>query len=179
MSSKNNLGQMFNEAGFTDYKWLDPKDIVIAQWVRMKCMFGCDEYGLCAMCPPNAPSIEECRSFFDEYSKIAVFRFTKSVAKPEDRKKWSKSVTKEMSKLERKIFLAGYHKVFMLPMDSCSICADCVSDKKDCKNPKSARPTPEALGVSVFDTVRKIGYPIEVLKDYSDEMNRYTFLLIE
>jgi len=35
------------------------------------------------------------------------------------------------------------------------------------------------MAVDVFETVRKIGYPIEVLYDYSQEMNRYAFLLIK
>jgi hypothetical protein len=42
-----------------------------------------------------------------------------------------------------------------------------------------ARPTPESMAVDVFATVRKIGYPIDVLYDTSQEMNRYAFLLVE
>lgn len=41
------------------------------------------------------------------------------------------------------------------------------------------RPCLEALGVDVFATARKLGYPIEVLTDYKQEMNRYSFLMIE
>jgi hypothetical protein len=35
------------------------------------------------------------------------------------------------------------------------------------------------MGVDVFATVRKYGFPIEVLSDYAQAMNRYAFLLIE
>jgi hypothetical protein len=35
------------------------------------------------------------------------------------------------------------------------------------------------MGVDVFATVRKHGFPIQVLKDYRDEMNRYAFLLVD
>ena len=38
---------------------------------------------------------------------------------------------------------------------------------------------PESLGVDVFATVRKLGYPIDVLSSYDQEMNRYAFLMIE
>lgn len=38
---------------------------------------------------------------------------------------------------------------------------------------------PEALAVDVFSTVRQVGYPIEVLTDYSEAMNRYAFLPFE
>ena len=39
------LESLFQQHGYSDFKWMDPKDIVVAQWVRMKCLFGCDEYG--------------------------------------------------------------------------------------------------------------------------------------
>ena len=42
-----------------------------------------------------------------------------------------------------------------------------------------ARPSPEALAVDVFGTVRSLGFPIEVLSDYDQTMNRYAFLLVE
>jgi len=35
------------------------------------------------------------------------------------------------------------------------------------------------MGVDLFSTVRNCGYPIELLKDYSEEMNRYAILLVE
>jgi hypothetical protein len=35
------------------------------------------------------------------------------------------------------------------------------------------------MGVDVFSTVRQCGFPIQVLSDYAQVMNRYAFLLIE
>jgi predicted metal-binding protein len=64
-------------------------------------------------------------------------------------------------------------------MDSCSLCADCSGSREECKNPKAARPSPESMAVDVFSTVKQYNYPIEVLSDYSQAMNRYAFLLIE
>ena len=82
-------------------------------------------------------------------------------------------------KLEREVFLAGYEKVFLLYMDSCYICTDCTGTREACKSPRSARPSPEAMAMDVFSTVREYGYPIEVLVDNSQAMNRYAFLMIE
>ncbi|UCE57072.1 MAG: hypothetical protein JSV31_15050 [Desulfobacterales bacterium] len=50
--------------------------------------------------------------------------------------------------------------------------------KEDCKYPRIARPSPEAMAVDVYSTVRQFGFPIHVLSEYSQEMNRYAFLLI-
>ena len=75
--------------------------------------------------------------------------------------------------------LSRDEKAFLLYLDSCHICSTCSGSEKPCFLPKQARPTPEALGVDVFATVRQIGYPIAVLSDYDQTMNRYAFLLIE
>jgi len=173
------LEELFQIRGYTDYKWIHPKKIIVSQWVRMKCMYGCGEYGNNACCPPSVPSVSECEKFFNEYNDAVIFRFAKKVDQPEDRHKWSKGVNLKLSKLEREVFLSGYERAFLLFMDSCSICNECSEQKGDCKNPKMARPSPEAMAVDVYSTVRQFGFPIQVLSNYSQEMNRYAFLLIQ
>jgi predicted metal-binding protein len=179
VGNRTELEALFEKHGYFDLKWIHPKDIVVSQWVRMKCTFGCGEFGRNATCPPNTPSVAECRRFFDDYSTAVILRFEHKVAKPEDRHAWSREVNQELLKLEKAVFLAGYEKAFLLFMDSCCICAECPGVRTQCQNARSARPSPEAMAVDVFSTVRQYGYPIEVLSDYSQPMNRYAFLLIE
>jgi predicted metal-binding protein len=179
MATKKELEKLFIKHGFDDFKWLNPKDIKVAQWVRMKCQFGCDDYGRRASCPPNMPSKADCEEFFKEYSLGAVFHFEKKLAKPEDRTKWYKVLNPKLLELERRVFFLGYPKALLLFMSHCVVCKDCVSKLEECKHPERSRPTSEALCVDVFSTVRELGYPIEVLTDYKDTMNRYAFLLID
>jgi len=179
MDSHHQLETLFEKHGYTDFKWIDPKEIVVSQWVRIKCTFGCGEYGNNASCPPNTPSVTECRRFFDEYDTAVVFHFQKAVDKPEDRHEWSKGVNERLLELEREVFLSGHEKAFLLFMDSCSFCQECPGVRAECKRPREARPSPESMAMDVFSTVRQYGYPIEVLADYSQPMNRYAFLLIK
>jgi predicted metal-binding protein len=179
METKKKIESIIQKHGYSDYKWIDPREIVVSQWVRMKCLFGCNEYGQTATCPPNVPSIPECERFFKEYKLAAIFHFEKTVKKPEDRFAWTRKVNRKLLDLEKDIFLTGFQKAFLLFLDSCNFCGSCPDNKKKCKEPKLSRPTPEALGMDVYGTVRKIGYPIQVLSDYSQVMNRYAFLLIE
>lgn len=176
--SKHKLEATFQQNGFTDFRWIDPNEIVVSQWVRMKCIFGCDEYGRNASCPPNTPSIPECERFFREYGEAAVFHFSKQLEDPDERHQWTRQITIGLLKLERQVFISGYPKTFLLPMDSCCLCKSCADKRTKCKNPKQARPTPESMGMDVFQTVRKIGYTIEVLSDYKKCMNRYAFLMV-
>ena len=173
------LEKLFKKHGCADYKWIAPDGIVVAQWVRMKCMYGCATYGKNASCPPNVPTVAECRQFFGEYREGAVFHFEKALDQPESRHAWTKKVNRGLLELERNVFLLGYQKAFLLFMDSCDMCAACAGVREECKQPKKARPTPEALAVDVFSTVRQYGYPIEVLADYTQIMNRYAILVIE
>ncbi len=179
MAKIQSLEGMFQKHGFTDFRWLEPKEVVVAQWVRMKCLYGCQEYGRTASCPPAVPSVVECERFFREYRRAVVFHFLKKVTRPEDRFAWTRKINLSLLKLERDVFLSGYEKAFLLFMDSCNICAECSGRRETCKQPRMARPTPEAMAVDVFATVRKLGYPIEVLSRYDQPMNRYAFLLIE
>lgn len=179
MTDVDQFEMIFKKHGYTDYKWIDPQDIVIGHWVRMKCMFGCGDYGVSAACPPNVPSVFECQQFFKEYRTAVIFHFEKTVGKPEDRFEWSREVNEGLVALEREIFLSGYQKAFALVIDNCTMCEECTGTRESCKNPRMARPTPEAMGIDVYTTVQKYDYPIHVLADFSEKMNRYAFLLIE
>ena len=113
---KETIDSIFHAQGYTDYRWIDPKQIVVAQWVRLKCMFGCGGYGKIACCPPNLPSVTECERFFQEYNQAMIFRFAKKFDNPDDRHAWSRKVNLKLLKLEREVFFSGYEKVFLLFM---------------------------------------------------------------
>ena len=172
------LDAIFKKKGYTDYKWIDPKKIIVAQWVRMKCEFGCGEYGRCAACPPNTPSVAECAQFFSEYSDALILHFEGIMDKPEDRHAWSAKINAKLLKLEREVFLAGYERAFLLFMRSCCFCKECTGDRQTCKKPRMARPAPEAMAVDVYSTVRQYGFPINVRTDYNQKMDRYAFLMV-
>ncbi len=176
---QDNLGEIFRRFDFLDFRWIKTTQIEVVHWVRFKCTFGCSSYGKKATCPPQVPAVEECRAFFAEYTSAVIFHFAKKVDKPEDRVPWSRDVSKKLVALEREVFWAGYHKAFMLFMDECRLCSTCSGERGSCINKDDARPGPESLAVDVFATVRSAGYPIEVLRSYDQEMNRYAILLVE
>ena len=177
-AARKSMDTLFREKGYIDYKWIDPQKIIVSQWVCMKCMFGCSEYGKNGCCPPNVPSVSECERFFHEYCDAVIFRFEKAVEKPDDRHSWSKKVNSKRVKLEREVFLSGFERAFMLFMDSCGICKECRAAREECKQPQAARPSPEAMAMDVYSTIKQFGFPIAVCTAYAQEMNRYAFLMI-
>ena len=164
--------------GLTDFKWMDPRTVVLGQWVRMKCHYGCGGFGKRKSCPPYVPPVEDCRKFFGEYKAGLFFHFAVKFKDPEKRHPWSKEVNQRMLDLERKVFLAGYQKAFVFPQAPCRLCKTCTGTP-ECRQPLLSRPTLEGFGVDVYSTARMLGYPIQVVKDYQNEMNRYSLLLVE
>jgi predicted metal-binding protein len=179
MGQRQDIEKHFTRHGIESFSWLDPREIVLGQWVRMKCRFGCPHYGKEAACPPYAPSVEECQRFFGEYSEAAVLHFQKAVARPEDRHAWTRTINRSLLQLERSVFLAGFAKAFVLFVDPCNLCESCAGTPADCRNKQDARPSPEALAVDVFSTVKKCSLPIRVLTDITQTMDRYGILLVE
>jgi predicted metal-binding protein len=179
MVDKSKLEQLFNENECNDFKWIDPDSIAVSEWVRMKCRFGCPGWGKSLSCPPNTPSVEECRRFFSEYKSSVIFRFTKQVEDPEDRHPWASKINKRLLRVEREVFLSGYEKAFVLAITECRLCSPCYGRIEECRHPEAVRPVPESMAVDVFATARSCGYPIEVLQDYEQKMNRYAILMIE
>ena len=114
-----------------------------------------------------------------EYNDVAVFHFEKQSENAEERKVWVRDTSQKLLKLEREVFLDGYYKTLLLSFTSCVLCERCTGNRTECRNPRFARPGPDSLGIDVYATVRSIGYPIQVLKDPTEPMNRYAFLLIE
>lgn len=153
------------ELGIKEAKIIPAKSIVTAEWVRLKCQFGCDGYARKLTCPPNSPTPKqtgraitryECGLLLhgDEYSDIGDV----------------------VAKLEREIFLDGYFKAFGMGAGPCELCEQCL---KFCRYPEKARPSMEACGIDVFSTARANGFPIEVLKTTACKGNYYGVILIE
>jgi predicted metal-binding protein len=176
---KPEINQVVKSLGFHDFKWIEAKEIEVANWVRFKCMFGCTSYGTKASCPPQVPTIKECADFFNEYHRAILIHFRKSLKNPNNRVDWGKEVNDGLIKLEREIFLKGYPKAFILFMDECHLCYECALARTECHHKKEARPCPEAFGVDIFSLAHKYSYPVEVLKNYELEMNRYAILLVD
>ena len=179
MKDPERLEIIFQKCEAKEFKWIDPRDIVTAQWVRAKCMFGCGNYGRHVCCPPNVPSVSECRQLFSEYETGVIFYFPVTVENPNDRHVWSRKMNQLLLSVEREVFLQGYQKALLLPVSPCGACEECTGTRENCKDPSIVRPTPEGMAIDVYSTARKYGFPIEVLTDFSQTMNRYAFLLVE
>lgn len=173
-----NIESIVREKGFHDFAWINGNDIEVAQWVRVKCMFGCSAYGG-ASCPPNTPNVDECRQFVSEYSQVLIIKVGTMADKNKYPSEWSSSVTSSLLDLEKEIFKLNYPKTFLLNQSCCVKCDKCEYKREDCKDKSAARPSPEGFAIDVYGTMKKVGLELSVVPYSPHEMNRIAMLFIE
>ncbi|HJW74856.1 MAG TPA: DUF2284 domain-containing protein [Thermoleophilia bacterium] len=157
---------------------IDPESVVVAQWVRMKCLYGCDEPGVYRTCPPDgAPALEETRRLLREYGRAILLGVGPIVGdKRSDAE--SRRLNDAALALERELFLAGFHKTWTMGAGPCDICSACTKGEP-CPTPELARPSMEGCGVDVFTTVRRAGWEIAVVKDRAGEFRYFALVLVD
>ncbi|MCF6158649.1 MAG: DUF2284 domain-containing protein [wastewater metagenome] len=141
--------------------------IVIARWVQLKCKYGCDEYGKKLTCPPHSPSYEEMKDILREYHTAVLLHGHLS---------WQMRYS--IVEIEKAAFSLGFYKAFGLGAGPCKLCENCVTTST-CIRTAEARPSMEACGIDVYQTVRNHSLKIETLKDKTDEVNIYGLILLE
>ena len=151
--------------------------VVAAEWVRMKCLYGCDEPGLARTCPPNgAPSVEQTQRVLEWYEE-AILLGVGPIVGEERSDAESRRLNDTALALERELFLAGFHKAWTMGAGPCDLCAFCRAGEP-CPAAESARRSMEACGVDVFTTVRTAGWEIETVKAKDDEYRYFALALV-
>ncbi|GAB4260798.1 MAG: DUF2284 domain-containing protein [Deferrisomatales bacterium] len=158
------------------------EDICVAEWVRLKCRYGCKMYGSSWCCAPETPEPQKVRAILSEYSKALLLCATISNEQfyRDNQKKRRKQVNswKGTIALERHLFLLGYYKAFALVAERCALCRECAYPEP-CKFPQSKRPSVESFAIDVFATIENIGKRYELASNVSDEYNCYSIILME
>ena len=158
--------------GVDGAKVVDPRSVVTAEWVRMKCQFGCPGFGMSRCCPPHTPAPELTRKVVDSYQKAILVH--RRLPKGEKTKLFNETIVK----LEIKIFLDGCYKAWSMGSGPCRLCKEC-DPTTPCKHGLEARPSMEACGIDVFKTARDNGFPIEVIRAREEERNIFGLILVE
>ena len=187
-----------------DLRAISTDKIVVSEWVRFKCRYGCPAYGRTLSCPPFSPKPEETRRLLAEY-KIAVVVHSRTTPDPG----WTHEqhlhhvnecrarLHRDVIEIERAAFLMGYYKTLAMGVGPCNLCDTCVIREKsdasgekasaagindfsvlDCRHKDIMRPAMDAFGIDIFQTVRNAGYSIRALKSYSDSADLYAMVMI-
>lgn len=166
----------------TDIFPIDIDKIVVAEWVNLKCRYGCARYNTSWCCPPATPDPERTRRILSEYSTALLLVGSKSHQNfaVNNAKKRSVQVRcwKGTIVMERRLFLEGYYKVFSLVGECCALCKKCTYPQ-DCRFPQEKRPSVESLSIDVIGTLQNLGLNSQVAINKADTFNYYGIILLE
>jgi len=157
------------ELGVKDARIIPAKSIITAEWVRMKCQFGCGGYGRRLCCPPNTPTPGQTARMLEDYEHALLVHIDGTSIEGSD-------INRIVFELELGMFFDGFYRAFGMGAGPCHLCDEC---PELCRHPAEARPSMESCGIDVFGTVRQFGLPIDVLKDRKERSNYYGLILIE
>lgn len=89
------------ELGAKKAQMIDTHTIVVEEWVRWKCQYGCPMYEKDAFHPPLAPDTESTRKVIGEYSKALLLNGSNG-----------NELSDIALKLEGEAYSVGYYKAF-------------------------------------------------------------------
>lgn len=102
----NNIDHLLQRSltlGAEKAKIIDTSSVVVEEWVRWKCLYGCAFYGKDAYHPPCAPDADSTRKVMKEYSKAILMTGCKG-----------KALTEVAVKLEGEAYHMGYYRAFAM-----------------------------------------------------------------
>ena len=155
------------ELGATFAKVIPAETITTATWVRFRCQYGCPMFNKKYTCPPNSPTPETTENMLKEFKTAILFESD------------ALNTTKLASELERDIFVDGFYKAIGMGSGPCMICNECAPVEEGCRFPFKARPSMEACGIDVYQTVKNHKIKLEVVKEFDHPQRHFGIVLIE
>jgi predicted metal-binding protein/SAM-dependent methyltransferase len=154
--------------GFRNACLVSVDAVHVPDWADWRCRFGCSEFGK-PRCPPNSPSPGATREVLKDYSRALLLE-----GEPPTREFQLKVL-----EAEKTAFTAGFYKSFAYWAGPCSLCSQGCPDDGPCRNTRLARPSMEAAGIDVFETVRRAGLSLRPLKNRDDYVKYFALLLLD
>jgi len=157
--------------------------ISVDERVWMRCLVPrCPRAGETPNCPPNTPQPEFMRKALSKYSWAVLFKVDveplmeyvprRGGTTEKERKTlfYHKRIGEIVYQIERTAYADGYYLAMGFGGGSCKdyLCGGIICqflDSGRCRFPLRARPAMEAMGIDVFDVVKKVGWEAYPLMD--------------
>ena len=167
------------ERGASDAVVVTPEQVITAEWVRMKCLYGGCTAARCLTCPPLSPEPERTRRLLDGYETILLLRLDVPPAQAGEWLAWSRRKAQIALDLERELFLGGRFKAFAIAGGRPCTLEEACGRPQECDCRELVRPGPAGCGIDVFTTSRNAGWPLAVVRGTADPYHLFALVLVE
>ncbi|MDX1972971.1 MAG: DUF2284 domain-containing protein [Candidatus Sumerlaeia bacterium] len=171
------LMQNPEDFGLSGTRFLYTKNVVLSGCSRMRCNFDC----LCNekqyFHPPQTPSVEECRQLFTEYRYGLMFRKEVPCEPTPELSVWA-DFANMIRGIERQCFLDGYPRALAMAVGTCQYLHRNDSFRP-CLYPNKHRPTFEALGIELLNTLEFLAWHEYAHRNEGDPFQLFALLMLE
>lgn len=177
------LEEIAKKAGASAVKVVDVATVKRGAWPRMKCQYGCAQYGSNLCCPSYTPDISFMDRFLREYrwGLLVQYRRPMALEKMKDWQEFDRALNNDLLrvllKIEKGAMMRNYYKAFALKAGRCGLCPVC--NLKRCIHPESARPSLEACGIDVLALAEDNGFSARMYTGPVKEVTVYGMVLLE
>jgi predicted metal-binding protein len=136
--------------------------IIVAEWVHLKCRYGCNQYNTNWCCPPATPDPDKVRAIISEYSTALLLVGTTNCS--------DFYLNNERKRISQVRCWKG-----TISLDLCKECAY----PDDCRFPQEKRPSVESFSIDVIGTLKNLGTTSAVAAKTCETYNYYGIILLE
>ncbi len=154
--------------GAVNVKIISARDVVVDERTRLKCQVPlCPHYNRALLCPPHVPPVSWFKSVLDRYERVLLLQVRapvgEGVSDQEEVLQGAVKLHRIVNKVERAAYNLGFRFAAGLIGGHCRLCPECVGVHSNlpCRHPYEARPSMEAMGIDVGETLSKVGLTLK------------------
>jgi predicted metal-binding protein len=162
---------------FTEIRFIYSAQIIVGAAIRQRCQYACSLAHQSILSPPLTPGAQDTRRTLDEYRYGLIVRRKAPLIDREFRDVW-REFSDNMLEFEHESFIRGYPKAFVPAVGACLFGHN--DDRlRPCDYPHKSRPTFEAIGVNLGETLDMIGWESHIIRDDHDPFQMFSVLMLE
>lgn len=166
-----------SEMGFSEAKFLHAPQVLASHSARLRCQYLCHQQRQSALCPPFSPTHTDMLQAIAEYRFGLILRREAHLTAGSHLEEWSAFHAAVLA-AERESFRRGYARAFALAVGNC-VHHHLDDDCRPCEFPGKSRPTLEAVGVNVPETLDVVGWSRFIVRRDGEPFQMLAVLLLE
>ncbi len=166
--------------GLSETRMINTPQVLVARWARLKCQYSCRGISAPMFHPPQSPTAEDTSEVLETYRFGLLLRrdiqFKGGETGAQD---LLSEFQRSLLKIEDAAFSRGYSRAFLYAVGNCIFCQGGSEEMRPCHYPGKTRPTLEAAGIDLAETLRMLGWEEYLIHKPGGALSLFGLLLLE
>jgi len=174
------VGRLLREPadfGLSEVKFIHSPQILTSQAVRLRCRYTCCHAHQSATTPPMSPDARETAVVLEEYRFGLILRREEPISDRDIREVWREFAGSVLG-LENECMLRGYPRALAIAIGTC-LYQHTDDTLRPCEYPSKSRPTFEAVGIELRDTLEMVHLQDYAVREAGDPLQLFSVLLLD